>query len=303
MVSFDEAARRQLGLLTDKQLADLGITGGTLARELGSGRLVRMRTRVVRVAGAPVTEDQALLAAVLSTKVDVVVARLSGARVLRFGRYPPPDRIDLLTTSASVPRMEGVHAHRTLWLPPADRTVVGRVPVTSAPRTFIDTSNLVSFEILKKTARDLQRADRRFIMRLAACYADVPVSGRRPSAAVREILGIYVPGFDPGDSDPEFDIAELARQNGYPEPEMGIRIEAEGQKHRIDVGWRPIKTGFEYQSKMYHLDPIAAEEDDAKLRRLKRAGWDIWPVRPGMSKVEILSTLDYIFRPDRPLPT
>jgi hypothetical protein len=294
MATFDLVARRQLGLLTHEQLTDLGWNRSAIERAVSKQELFTVRPRVVRVAGAAVSEEQCWLAAVLSSKQPVVVSHLTAARLHRFPKYPDPAAIDLLAVGNSKPRAEGVIGHRTISLPSDHATTVRKVLATSKERTFTDTCGRDDVDAFA-CARALVRSDRMFLVRLAKVAREVPPSGRRRSVMLREVLGRYVKGFDPGDSDPEFEIADLIERAGYPRPTMGIPVRTEGRKHRIDCGWSDLRAGFEYQS-----DQIAKHEDDAKLRRLKRAGWDIWPITSKTSAAEVLATVAFLFR--TPLP-
>ncbi|HVL64927.1 MAG TPA: type IV toxin-antitoxin system AbiEi family antitoxin domain-containing protein [Actinomycetota bacterium] len=296
MATLDSVARRQLGLLTFEQLATFGGSESRIDRALRSGELFRMRKEVVRTAGSAITRHQAWLAAVLAAPSNTVVSHRTATKLLRFPNCDDPDAIDLLREGRVRPKGDGVAGHKTLALPKSHVTTRHRVPTTTPARTFVDVSTFDGID-LPAIARAELRKDRRFIVEVARCIGEVPVSGRRGRRAVREVLAIYVPGVEPGDSDPEFEIADLIDAAGYPRPTMGIPVLVEGHKHRIDCGWADRKAGFEYQSDQYHMDPIAKHEDDAKLRRLKRAGWDIWPITSRTTADEILASVAYIFGP------
>jgi hypothetical protein len=53
------------------------------------------------------------------------------------------------------------------------------------------------------------------------------------------------------------------------------------------VGWPDRRVGFEYDSVEFHVERF--HEDRDRLRALKRAGWEIWPVTSTTSKNEILA--------------
>jgi hypothetical protein len=55
----------------------------------------------------------------------------------------------------------------------------------------------------------------------------------------------------------------------------------------IDVGWPELRVGYEYDSVEFHVGRF--HEDRDRLRRLKRAGWDVWPITKTTSRNEILA--------------
>jgi hypothetical protein len=116
---------------------------------------------------------------------------------------------------------------------------------------------------------------------------EVPRSGRRPIKPVVELLEAKVPGYDPGDSDPELDLVDTLVGAGFPPPALQVRVRHEGRTMFVDVGWPDLRVGYEYDSVEFHEHRF--HEDRDRWRRLKRAGWDIWPVTKTTSKNEILA--------------
>jgi hypothetical protein len=65
----------------------------------------------------------------------------------------------------------------------------------------------------------------------------------------------------------------------------------------VDVGWPELRVGFEYDSVDFHV--VRFHEDRDRLRRLKRAGWDIWPRTKTTTTNEILAIASIAFRHER----
>ena len=290
---YDRLARRQLGLLTSAQLARLGWTHHAVLHLARKGLLVPVRRQVWRTAGTPPSKEMMLLAAVLAAGDGALVSHASAARLWGFGKIPAPELIDVLVDSWSQPRLTGVKGHRTLWLPDAHRSRVGAVPVTSADRTVIDCCGLVRPADLKATVNSGLRRKVLTLPKLAAAVHEVPRSGRRAIVPVVELLGTLVAGYDPGDSDPEVDLVEVLVAAGFPRPAQQIRVDADGHTMRIDVGWPELRVGYEYDSLEFHEHRF--HEDRDRLRRLKRAGWDVWPITKTTSRNEILAIATVAF--------
>jgi hypothetical protein len=303
MLSYGAIAERQLGLVTTAQLADLGWNEDAIAHAARRGRLQSVRRAVWRVAGVPPSREQAWLAAALAASASWLS---HGTAWERWGlRYPPErDAIDLLVIGHERPRLAGVRTHQTLWLPESHRARIGALPLTSVERTIIDACGLVSFGQLERCVKDAVRRRITSLGRLARVAGEVPVSGRRKSLPIREVLAARIPGYDPGDSDPEADIAELCVRAGYPKPEQNFRVRVNGESFEIDLAWPDVMGGFEYDSLQFHTDPWAFHRDRRKLRILRRAGWRIDPLTSETSTNEILASLADFFaeEPFRQLP-
>lgn len=104
-------------------------------------------------------------------------------------------------------------------------------------------------------------------------------------------------GYDPGDSEPEIDLVEALVAAGFPRPAQQIRVDFQGRKMFVDVGWPALRVGYEYDSLEFHEHRF--HEDRDRLRRLKRAGWDVWPITSTTSRNEILAIATSAFAQSR----
>lgn len=285
--SYDRLSRRQLGLVTSSQLARLGWTHHAVLHLSARGLLIPVRRQVWRTAGAAPSKEMMLLAAVLAAGEGALLSHATAAQVWGFTKVPTPDLIDVLVDSWSQPRLAGVRGHRTKWLPDTHRSRVESLPVTSAERTVIDCCGMVLPRELKATVSNGLRRKVLTLPRLARTAEQVPSSGRRSIVPVVEVLATLIAGYDPGDSDPEVDLVETLVAAGFPRPAQQVPVEHEGHKMRIDVGWPDLRVGYEYDSVEFHEHRF--HEDRDRLRRLKRAGWDVWPITKTTSRNEILA--------------
>ena len=285
--SYDILSRRQLGLVTCNQLISLGWSHNAVVHLVRTGQLIRVRHRVYRTAGSAVTADQAMLAAVLAAGERALLSHASGARHWGFTTIPRPEKIHVLTDSWSQPRLAGVQGHRTIWLPDSHRTKHRSVPIAIPERVLVDCCGLVGAKSLRAAINDGLRRRIVTLPRLTRVVDEVPSSGRRSIVPMVEFLRTKIEGYDPGDSDPEIDLVELLVATGFPRPAQQVRVVFEDETMFIDVGWPDLRVGFEYDSVEYHEHRF--HEDRDRLRRLKRAGWDVWPITKTTSRNEILA--------------
>jgi hypothetical protein len=249
---------------------------------------------VFRVAGAPETREQAWLAGALAAGDDHFLSYLTGSAVWELKGFPEPESIHLLTTSESRSRQPGLTVHRTRHLPSSHVTTRWRMPVTTVARTLIDSCAAVPFKVLKSAANDAIRRKQLTVVEFARCLDETPTSGRRASRPARQLASILVPGYNPGDSEPELDIVEILVRAGYPPPDQQIRVPCDrGKKYRVDVGYADIKQGWEFQSESFHVGPL--HDDSERTCLLQRAGWQIWPVTSRTARAEILAIAAHAF--------
>lgn len=287
--ALDAIARRQHGLVTTKQLAELGATKDWVRSQAKTGRLVRVRVGVYRLGGVPVTQDQAWLAAVLAARADCVLSHGTAAVAWGFERFEAPPGIDLLSTGWR-PRIPGVRGHETLWLPDRDVTRLRRIPITAAPRTFVDASNLLDAPALGQSLNDALRRRLLTLPRLVACFDEVPRSGRRPSRNLRKVLSERVPGFDPGGSEPELDVLRVLRRARIsPLPVQQYRVVIDGRSYVIDHAWPETKHAIEYMGALVHGNPTALHADSRRMRALQHEDWTVWPVTSTTTQNEIIA--------------
>ncbi|MEY2475975.1 MAG: hypothetical protein QOG87_1290 [Actinomycetota bacterium] len=230
------------------------------------------------------------MAAVLSTGCDAVLANLSATRAWGFPSFGSDDLIHLLTTTPVQLRQPGVQGHRTLWLPAHDRTRLQFLPITTVERTYLDVCGKLPYTQFELAGEDLIRRGRLVLPKLVRCYEQAPVSGRRKSKPMRLFLASHLEGFDPGGSDEELDVSRVLRRAGIePLPRQQFRVFVEGHQYRLDYAWPHVKNAIEYYGAKVHGQPGAVHYDSERTRRLKRAGWELWPVTARTTPNEIVA--------------
>ena len=215
------------------------------------------------------------MAAVLSAQEDVVLSHQTAAAAWQFKGFEVPHGIDLLTLGTP-PRGPGIRGHQTLYLPPANRTVLRWMPVTSAERTMIDAASGINPWDLGRRVDDALRRKLITLPRLVRCFEAVPVSGQRPSRAMKDVLAERVPGFNPGGSASELDVLAILRRAGIsPLPVQQFKVKVEGRIYELDYAWPDTLHAIEYQGDP-HFTVSALHDDLERWRRLQRNGWRMW---------------------------
>jgi Transcriptional regulator, AbiEi antitoxin len=284
----DRFAAGHHGLITRAEAFRLGLSNGQIHRRLAAGRLIVAASGVYRVPGAPVTWRQLALAACWSGPPDTSVSHVTAAAMADLTR--PPSTPQLTVPRGTSGRIRGARVH---WSPldPLDRTIIDGIPTTSVARTLIDCAGLIGF------GRLCDLVDSAFCS--GVCHpAVIPAAieraqagrGRKGVTALRAAIEAWTPGIAPG-SPAELRLLRTITEAGLEPPERQVEVfDADGEFiGRIEVGWRRLRAGFEYDSDRYH-GPRHWARDESRQVRYAHAGWDVRRV----GKLDLLPSVAWL---------
>lgn len=268
-------AARQHGLVTRAQVLRAGLSGRAIKVRIASGRWLSVRQGVYAVAGVPPSAEQAVLAAVLAVGRGAIASHLTAARLWGFG-FPAPLEIHVTTPPRPLARLDGIRHHRTESLHPHDLARRTGIPVESPARAIVSCSGSVGVERLEEIVDD---AERRNLVRIADLTATVDRvatgPGRRPTVAIRSVMSERLPV---GDSPREKSLVRDLVRRGVPMPTLGHVVVVKGRRYRLDVAWPWAMSSLEFESWAFHSQFAAFHRGHERARRLRAAGWDLWPV-------------------------
>jgi hypothetical protein len=268
---IEKLASRQLGLVTARQLAELGIDRGQRRRAVESGRLVLVRRGVYRLCGAIPSWRLSALAAVLAAGSGAVLSHRSAA-ILWDMIDPHREAGPLEITAPTLRRLEGVRAHR-VGLSSKEVTRRFGIPVTTAERTLLDLANSVDAGELGRLCDEALRRRILTVGKLRGVVDAHQGPGRRRLKPAIEVLSDRIPGYDPGANDWEFRMDELWDELGLPPAERQYRIRIGQRTYRPDRAIVDLKiavewTGFDPHGRRGNLD-----KDSDRRAALAAAGW------------------------------
>lgn len=272
-----EVAEPQLGLIAARQARACGVGPSHLSHWTRSGRLERWWRGVYAIAGTGRTWERLALAACLAAGPGAVVSHRAAAFLHGMYDIRRPERFELTVPRPRRPNVTGVTIHRTRRLPEEHRARVGAIPVTSFDRTICDLAGLQLPErAIERIFHDGCRKDLTGHDRLLSCLDELgPVAGAGP---LREILGRYHPAVERSRSGHEAEaFAALVHHRVNPLPEVNLVVPGDaGEPDReIDLAWKPIRFGYELDSRMFHTIAPDVARDRVKDRALKEQGWEV----------------------------
>jgi hypothetical protein len=231
-------AGRQHGVVTQRQLAVVGIDKSSITRRVKAGRLHRLHRGVYAVGHRSLSWRGRWLAAVLAAGDGAVLSHTSAAALWQFLR--PISGPVHVTVDAAVrrrPRL-GLRIHRSRTLSSRDITCRHGIAVTTPARTIEDIRGEVESYLFRRALRQAELAGHR-----------VPhLSATKRSRSDLELLFLG-----------------LCDDNGLPRPLVNHRVHG----RRVDFFWPEQRLAVETDSWDYHRGSVAFEDDhdrDLKLR-------------------------------------
>lgn len=247
-------AASQHGVVTAKQLAEVGIDKSAVTRRVKAGRLHRLHRGVYAVGHRAPTHHSRWMAAVLACGDGAVLSHSSAAALWELLRpIDGPVHVSVPTTTGRISR-RGIHLHRVPSLSPSSLPIRGgregghctrrhRIPVTSIQRTVDDLDGTVAPYLLRRARRQAELRN----VRLKGA------EGKRLR------------------SDLEEDFLALCVHYRLPSSETNVKI----GRHEVDFLWREHKLVVEIDSFLYHQGSVAFHEDHARDLDLRQRGYTV----------------------------
>lgn len=296
-------ASRQFGLISLAQARDEGLSLGALHDRVHSGRLERILPSVYRVAGAPSSWQQSLMAVTVWAPEGTVSHRAAAALWELDGFLPGP--VELSTKRGRKAPAGWITLHRASRLEEADITTARRIRVTTPARTVADLCAVVQRDDLEPALDDALRRGLTSLPRLRWTAKRLGGRGRPGARLLAELLRERGPGWTPPASRLEARVLALLRQAGLPEPSAQWEIRDNGiLLARVDFAYPDSKLAIEADGYRYHSGRGAWQRDRVRRNAVTSRGWRVLHVtwqdltfRPGEIAAEIRHALDRGIRP------
>ncbi len=272
-----QLAERQHGVIERFQVRSLAPSEGAARCELERGRWVREEPNVFSARGAPNTERQQLMIAVLDAGPGAVVSHRSAAAL-----WGAPG-MELLP--AHLTRCRGTNGrlighttiHEARHLAADQITQLDGIPVTRPERIPFDLLNIGVRE-----ARVERIVDRFWTQRLvsgrslARVKASLPLRGFRGTAAMRRMLDARPMGWVPPASGLESRAFAILQEHGLTDFERQVDL-GSGDEWigRVDMYSPTLRVVVEVQSDTHHAALSSQRDDAARFRKLEAAGFRV----------------------------
>ena len=259
---FWDLVRRQHGVVTRRQLLDLGMSTEAIEHRLANGRLHRLHWGVYAVGRPEVDQRGRWMAAALSCGPAALLSYESAASL--WGFWPRAARIEVVVPEGTLRRRPGIRVHRRVGLGSEHRRVIDGIPVTDPISTLIDLATCTGLDRLDRAVNDADRLDLTDPESLRAALDATPP---RPGVGhLRSLLDSHT--FAPTDSVLERRFLRLACDAGLPRP--GTQVMVNG--FRVDFYWPDLGLVVETDGLRYHRTPAQQKKDHLRDQAHAAAG-------------------------------
>ncbi len=291
--SIDRIGRKQFGLITRAQALAI-MSERSLEWLLQRERLCAVHVGVYRVAGAPTTPEQCILAAVLASPGRAFASHASAAYL--HGLLPPPAFCDVTVDRESSNKRQKTVVHRSP-LKRSHVTTLNGIPVTTVERTVVDCAGFLSLGLLARVIDDAVVAGKTSFQQIANVLADAGTRGRKGAKNLRVLLVERLELPSGSESSIELKVLRAARLAGVPRPVCQYPLRIHGRRRRLDAAWPDYKVGVESDGFSVHGRSRKRFEDDRdRNNALALAGWTILHFTARSSTADIASALKSAIR-------
>lgn len=264
-------AKRQYGLVSRDQLAEIGIGKSATSIRLHTGRLHQVHAGVYLVGHGLLSRQGRWMAAVLATGPQAVLSHWSAAALWMI-RPSSRSAVDVTTPHKSR-SWDGVQRHHKA-LPSDEVTVKDGIPVTTVPRTIFDLAATADVDVIASMLRESEH--RNLWDRLSLPHLVERYPGRRGVKKVRLALRRITE--EPSGrkrSKLEERFAPFLRRHHLPFPRFNDWILIGPKRYQVDCHWPGTSQIVELDGWEGHGTRSAFRDDRARDRALRVAGYSV----------------------------
>jgi len=267
-------AAGQEGLLTHDQLDDCGYSQEEICHLVDCGYLERRERALYAVAGAPKSERQAILAAVLGAGPRAAASDECAANLWGLPGFPAQPVVSTPHECDHYFSLGKLHQSRLL--PESHVVVLNGIRVTCPARTLFDIAARVSFKRLERGANTALAKKLVTVVAMRRMLTELGKRGRTGTRAFRLLVEKLERARGHPESNLEDDFLTLVVDSGLPEPRLQVDLfDDDGFIGRVDDLWGPQMVIAEVDSDWFHSAPLDEEADALRDKRLRALGYEI----------------------------
>lgn len=263
-------AETQHGLVSTRQLRQLGVSRKSVERAVTRGQLAWVRRRVLCVCGAPSSPWAPVAAACLALDGEAVASHRSAAALHGFAGFLP-EPVEITVFDRHPPRLSGVRAHHGGIVVADDLAVVKGIPATTPARTLVDLAGTVTRHRLERVLDDAERSGLARYHDVAACLDRLGTSGRSGARTLRMLLADRIAV----ESQLERTWLQRLQRAGIPRPVTQHQLVVDGHVLLVDFAWPDRRVGLEIDGWTPHRVRGAFDNDRRRDLLFRLAGWTV----------------------------
>jgi very-short-patch-repair endonuclease len=256
-------ARRQHGVVSRRQLRELGLSEDAIKHRLAIGRLHALFQGVYAIGRPEISVHGRWMAAVLRCGPGAVLSHMSAA--MAWGIRPlRPSPTEISVPMNVRPRAPTLRVHRRTCIAGRDVRALDGIPITSPALTLVDLAARLHTGQLEAA---INEADKQDLISPGGLLREMSAMPRRPGIApLRRMLDRDT--FVLTDSELERHFLPIARAAGLPAPVTGKRLNG----FKVDFYWPDLGLAVETDGLRYHRTPTQQAQDRRRDQAHTRAG-------------------------------
>jgi hypothetical protein len=266
-----DLALAQGGVVTRRQLLDLGLTTRQIDYRVNTGEWSLVKRGVYQIAQPRDRRD--LLRRVIAVWERSVLSHETAAE-MHDVPYVDRGRIVVSHHSRTTHDFPDIEVHRTHDLDEWHVTRVDGMPVTTIARTVVDLAATRSVRHVGAITDRLVSDGRLDLVELAAVHGAVARRGKGGTQVLREVLEERFDGTFRDESELERRGRRVIADGGLPLPVSEYPIPWNPSR-RFDEAYPELKIAIEWDSRRYHGQLAAFESDRARDRDAALEGWRV----------------------------
>lgn len=266
-------AAHQHGVVSGKQLRQMGMTDSAIEHSMATGRLHSVFRGAFVVGHPRVGRNGRMLAAVLACGDGTVVSHGTAAALLGLWDRPL-STVNVIAPGQSGRKVAGIRRRHVPLLAPDEGVIRDAIPCTSPSRTLVD------------LAGSLEERSLRRLVETAAVLGllDVPTVDsvlarrrRRGSVLLRVVLKDWRAHTAPPRlrSALEARLLSLIAAHDLPAPLCNQEVRAAGRRMEVDLLWPERRLVVEADGRAFHDNPVAFDRDRRRDRDLALGGYRV----------------------------
>ncbi len=275
----------QHGLVTTRQVVAVSSTSA-LRRAQTAGLLHPVRRGVHKVAGAPASVWQPLMAACLAAGPAVVASHRAAAGLYGFPSVLA-GAVEVTAMGTKTPRLSGARTHATAIFGPDHRQVVLGIPTTSPARTVVDMAGQIAPVLLERLVEHVLRRALCMPDELHSAFAQLGGRGRAGTVALRLVLDDRLEV----ESGLEARWLRALTNAGLRPPAFQHQLVVGGRVLVMDFAWPAARVGIEVDGWEPHRQRSAWDRDHRKINAYLEAGWRVLFVTSNTPQIDTIRQL------------
>jgi very-short-patch-repair endonuclease len=268
-------AEGQAGVISNGQAMELGLPDHVIKQRVQSGELVRVFRGIYRYAGLPMTRQTFLWACLLWAGKGARFSHTTAGSLWKL-KGIASEVVEITLPKPKRSPHQDIVLHSSRRISKRDLTKIGRIPVTTVPRTLLDIGTQVTEEAVEIALDDALFRKLTTLRRVRDRIEEAGGQGCPGSHVLKSLMAFRSDEDNPCESPLETKLLRYVRHYRLPKPVVQFRVLVNGSLvARPDLAYPDRRLAIEAQSAAWHGNRARWEADLQRGNTLASLGWQV----------------------------